>query len=199
MKQAVHEVYPDPHHHPYGRTVFGFWLFLMSDFVLFGALFAAYVVLMRSTFGGPTPKELFDPSYTLFQTLILLTCSLTAGLAGASVHRKHKFWTIFLYGLTFLFGAIFLGMQLGEFSRFVQAGHGWDQSAFLSMYFTVVGTHALHVAFGLLWTIVLLLPVWREGITHVSVRRLTCLRMFWQFLNVVWVFIFSFVYLMGVA
>jgi cytochrome o ubiquinol oxidase subunit III len=202
MKTAgtmTHEIYPDPHHNPYSRTVFGFWLYLMSDFILFGALFAAYVVLKDATFGGPTTKELYHPTYSLVQTLILLTCSLTVGLGGASAHRKHKFWTLALFGLTFVLGAIFLGMELNEFSRFLSAGHGWNQSAFLSMYFTIIGTHGVHVVFGLLWIIVLLVPVWREGITHVSVRRLTCLKMFWQFLNIIWVFIFSFVYLLGVV
>jgi cytochrome o ubiquinol oxidase subunit III len=195
----VHETYPDPHHNPYSRTVFGFWLYLMSDFILFGALFAAYAVLRNATFGGPTGKELFQPTFTLVQTLILLTCSLTVGLAGASAHRKHKFWTIALFGLTFLLGTVFIGMELTEFSRLLNAGHGWDKSAFLSMYFTIIGTHAVHVMFGLLWILILLVPVWQEGISHVSIRRLTCLKMFWQFLNIIWIFIFSFVYLMEVA
>ena len=195
---SVHETYPDPHHDPYSRTIFGFWLYLLSDFILFGALFAAYIVLKNATFGGPSTKELFLPSFTLVQTLILLTCSLTAGLAGASAHRKHKFWTIALFGLTFLLGSIFVGMELAEFSRFLSLGHSWHKSAFLSMYFTIIGTHGLHVIFGLLWTLVLLVPVYLEGVSHVSIRRLSCLKMFWQFLNIIWVFIFSFVYLMGV-
>lgn len=194
----MHESYPDTHHDTYSRSVFGFWVYLMSDFILFGALFAAYVVLCNSTFGGPSGRELFQPSFTLVQTLVLLVSSLTAGLAGASAHRRHKIWTIVLFGATFLFGAVFIAMELSEFSRLVSDGHAWDKSAFLSMYFTIVGTHGVHVLFGLLWTIVLLIPVFREGISHVSLRRLTCLRMFWQFLNIIWVFIFSFVYLMGV-
>jgi cytochrome o ubiquinol oxidase subunit 3 len=193
-----HQSYPDTHHDAYSRTVFGFWLYLMSDFILFGALFAAYVVLSDSTFGGVSARELFQPSYALIQTLVLLVSSLTVGLAGASAHRKHKYGTIILFGITLLLGLLFIGMELNEFSRFIRAGHGWDKSAFLSMYFTVIGTHGLHVVFGLLWMIVLLVPVWRDGISPVSIRRLTCLRMFWQFLNIVWVFIFSFVYLMGV-
>ena len=196
---APHESYPDTHHDTYSRTVFGFWVYLMSDFILFGALFATYAVLSFSTFGGPSARELFQPSFTLTQTLILLVSSLTVGLAGASAHRKHKNMTIALFGITFLLGAAFMGMELTEFSRLVKAGNSWDKGAFLSAYFTVVGTHGLHVIFGMLWIIVLILPVWREGISHVSMRRLTCLRMFWQFLNVVWVFIFSLVYLMGVV
>jgi cytochrome o ubiquinol oxidase subunit 3 len=192
-----HENYPDTFHDTYSKTIFGFWVYLMSDFILFGALFATYAVLSGSTFGGPTARQLFQTPFTLIQTLVLLTSSLTAGLAGASAHRQHKYRTIALFGITFVLGSIFMGMMFNEFSRLVSSGNGWDRNAFLSAYFTVVGTHGLHVLFGLLWTIVLIVPVWREGVSNVSIRRLTCLRMFWQFLNIIWVFIFSFVYLLG--
>ena len=197
--QTVHESFPDTHHDPYSRTVFGFWVYLMSDLILFGALFATYMVLCTSTFGGPSAKELFSPNYAFVQTLVLLLSSLTVGLAGASAHRRHKGATITYFLLTFILGIVFIAMMLNEFSNLTQAGHGWNQSAFLSAYFTVIGTHGVHILFGLLWIPILLIPVWREGISHVSVRRLTCLRMFWQFLNIVWVFIYSFVYLMGVV
>jgi len=195
---ASHENYPDTHHDNYSKTVFGFWLYLMSDFILFGALFATYVVLSDSTFGGHSGKEIFFPLYTLIQTLLLLTATFTAGLAGASAHRLDKKRTLVFFAMTFVLGAAFFGMQIAEFARFIHMGDGWDKSAFLSAYFTVVGTHAAHILFGLLWTVVLLVPVCREGLSMPSVRRLTCLRMFWQFVNIVWVFIFSFVYLMGV-
>lgn len=195
----AHENYPDTHHDAYSRTTFGFWVYLMSDFILFGALFAAYVVLSNSTFGGPSAKDLFHLPFTLVQTLLLIFGSFTAGLAGASAHRQQKNRTLLFFGLTFLLGSAFMGMELNEFSRFSSAGNGWDQSAFLSAYFTLIATHGLHVLFGLLWIIVLLIPVCLEKeISQASVRRLTCLRMFWQFVNVIWVFIFSFVYLMGV-
>lgn len=193
-----HENYPDIYHGIYSRTVFGFWLYLMSDLILFGALFSTYAVLKHSTFGGPSTDDLFNLPYTLVQTLILIVCSLTVGLGGASAHRMHKYWTLSMFGMTFAFGALFLGMQIAEFSSYIAAGSGWQKSAFLSGYFTLVGTHALHVLFGLIWIPILLYPVFREGVSHVSVRRLTCLRMFWQFLNIVWIFIFSFVYLLGV-
>lgn len=195
----THEPYPDTHHDTYSRTVFGFWIYLMSDFVLFGALFATYAVLSHSTFGGPSAHELFYPPFTLTQTLIMLVCSLAVGLGGAAAHRGNRNHTLTFFGIAFLLGTAFMWMELAEFSRLIAAGHGWNQAAFLSAYFTVVGTHGLHVIFGLLWILVLLLPVWREGITSASIRRLTCLRMFWQFLNIVWVFIFSLVYLMGVV
>lgn len=197
-KLTSHELFPDTHHDAYSKTVFGFWVYLMSDFILFGALFATYMVLSSGTFGGASAKDIFHLPFTLAETLILLLSSLTAGLGGASAHRQNKKETLIFFVLTFFLGAIFFGMELHEFSRLIETGNSWKRSAFLSAYFTVVGTHALHVLFALLWTIILLLPVYREGISHVSVRRLTCLRMFWQFINVVWVLIFSFVYLMGV-
>ncbi|MBS0603443.1 MAG: cytochrome c oxidase subunit 3 [Verrucomicrobia bacterium] len=193
----AHEAYPDTHHDTYSRTIFGFWLYLMSDFILFGALFATYIVLSDSTFGGPSARELFQLPFTFVQTLVLLLSTLTVGLAGASAHRKNRNWTIALFSVTFVLGIVFLWMQLHEFAGYLTAGNGWKRSAFLSGYFTLVGTHTLHVLFGLLWMIVLIIPVCLEGISHVSVRRLTCMRMFWQFLNIVWVFIFSFVYLLG--
>ncbi len=198
MKSSPHhESYPDIHHNNYSRTMFGMWLYLMSDFVFFGALFAVYAVLKSSTFGGPTASELYQLPFTLVQTLIMLCASFFAGLGGASAHRNNKFRTIVFFALTFILGIVFMGMELSEFSRYLKAGHGWEKSAFLSAYFTIVATHGVHVLFGLLWIIVLLVPVCLEGITHVSIRRLTALKMFWQFINVIWVLIFSFVYLLG--
>lgn len=199
MRTIKHESYPDTHHDIYSKTTFGFWVYLMSDFVLFGALFATYAVLSGSTFGGPTAKELFYPGFTLTQSLIFLVSALTVGIGGAAAHRKDKKMTLLMFGITFLLGIAFMTMELNEFSRLISAGHGWNKAAFLSAYFTVVGTHGLHVVFGLLWIPILLFPVWREGITPESIRRLTCLRMFWQFLNIIWVLIFSLVYLMGVV
>jgi len=202
MKNPVtttHETYPDVYHDAYSRTIFGFWVYLMSDFILFGALFATYAVLCASTFGGPSARDLFHLPFTLIQTLLLLVSSFTAGLAGTAAHRKNQHLTLVFFGMTFFLGVLFMGMEIAEFSRLLNTGNNWDNSAFLSAYFTLVSTHGVHVLFGLLWIIILLLPVWREGVSHVSIRRLTCLRMFWQFLNIIWVFIFSFVYLMGVA
>lgn len=197
--QAIqHEKYPDAFHDAYSRTTFGFWLYLLSDFILFGTLFATYAVLHNSTYGGPSSRELFNIPFSHYQTLILLVCSLTAGLAGASAHRRDTKRTIIFFVVTFVLGLVFVGMQLDEFIRFVNAGHGWQKSAFLSAYFTVVGTHMIHMVFALLWVIIFVFPLFYQGITPVSIRRLTCLKMFWQFLNIIWIFIFSFVYLMGV-
>jgi len=190
--------YPDAYHDAYSKTVFGFWVYLLTDFILFGTLFASYSVLHNSTFGGPSARELFHLPCALVQTLILLVSSFTIGLAGASAHRRDKNWTLLLFGITFLLGIAFVGMQIAEFDRLINGGNSWQKSAFLSAYFTLVGTHGIHMLFAILWVIVLVLPVWRQGITPVDIRRLTCLKMFWQFLNIIWVFIFSFVYLMGV-
>lgn len=186
------EAYPDTHHDVYSRTVFGFWLYILSDFILFGALFATFAVLKHSTFGGPSARDLFDLPFIFVQALVLLTSSFTAGLGGASAHRKNKKLTIIFFGITFLLGLLFMGLEVSDLNRLIQSGNSWQRSGFLSAYFTLVGTHAVHMIFALIWVIVLIVPVWREGMTLPSLRRLTCLRMFWQFLNIVWVFIFSF-------
>lgn len=194
-----HENYPDTHQDNYSKTIFGFWVYLLTDFMMFATLFAAYIVLQKSTYGGPSGKELFDLPLMLTQTLILLACSCTSGLAGAMAHRNLKNSCIGLLILTFVLGMVFMSIEFADFGRLTSSGNSWQRSAFLSAYFTLIGTHGLHMGFAILWTLVFLWPVLREGLTVTSVRRLTCLRIFWQFLNVVWVFIFSIVYLMGVA
>lgn len=201
MKKSTpmtHESYPDTHHDTYSRTVFGFWMFLLSDFILFGALFATYAVLRHNTFGGPSANDIVHLPRALLETLIFLLSSFTIGMGGACAHRKDKKWTLAFFALTFALGCVFLGMELSGANQMLQEGHGWQKSAALSAFFTLVGTHSLHVIFGLIWIIVLCIPVCREGLTSTSIRRLTCLKMLWQFLNIVWIFIFSFVYLMGV-
>ncbi len=194
----MHEHYPDVHHDVYSRTVFGFWVYLMTDFMVFACLFATYKVLHNGTFGGPTSADLYDIPYSTIQSLFMLGAAFTAGLGGIAAHRMKKFATIALFLLTFLLGLIFLWMQFGEFARFLSLGHSWKNSAFLSAYYTLTGTFALHMVLALLWIPVLLIPVFSEGITFNSVKRLTCLKLFWQFLNVVWIFIYTIVYLMGV-
>lgn len=194
---AEHEHFPDTHHDTYSRTIFGFWLYLITDFILFATLFASYLVLQRSTFGGPSIKDLAHFPFTLTETLILLTSSFTCGLAGAYAHRRDKKWTIVFFLITVLLGIVFLSMQIAEFVEYLSVGYSWKISAFLSAFFTLVGTHAAHIVFAILWTIVLLPSVFRDGITAPSLRRLVCLKMFWQFLNIIWVFIFTIVYLTG--
>ncbi|MEI8300238.1 MAG: cytochrome c oxidase subunit 3 [Chlamydiota bacterium] len=181
----------------YSKTIFGFWLYLFTDFMLFSTLFATFLVLSHSTYGGPSGAQLFHLPYTLIQTMVFLFASFTIGLAAVAAHRRERKWTIVLLMVTFLLGLIFMGMEFSEFSRFIKAGNDWKQSAYLSAFFTLLGTHSIHVIFGLLWIIVFTLPVCWHGLTETSVRRITCLKLFWQFLNVVWIFIFSIVYLLG--
>lgn len=191
------EILPDPHQDLYSKTILGFWIYLLTDFVLFGTLFATYQVLRKSLFGGTPPADLFDLPYNLIQTLIFLVASVCSGVGGAYAHRREKKKTFTFFILTALLGAIFMGMMFHEFSRLIATGNSWGNSAFLSAYFTLVGTFGAHVLFAILWTIVLLCISFQGAITMREIRRLSCLRMFWQFLNLVWVFIFTIVYLMG--
>lgn len=186
------------HAQAHENTIFGFWIYLMTDCILFGTLFATYIVLHTSTYGGPSGREIFNLPYALIETMVLLASSFTSGLAMLPGHLNNKKRILFWFSLTFLLGAIFVGMELAEFSHLIAEGNSWTRSAFLSAFFTLVGTHGLHVSIGLLFMIIFLVPVAIHGMTLVSLKRLTCLRLFWHFLDVVWIFIFSVVYLMGV-
>lgn len=179
----------------YSKTLFGFWIYLMTDCILFATLFAAYAVLHNSPFGGPTGKELFSLPHALAETGLLLVSSFTCGLARLSCYYNQKRKMLIYFFITFLLGAGFIFMELREFAHLVQEGHSWRTSAFLSAFFTLVATHGLHVSLGLLWMVILLYPVCKKGITPVSFKRLSCLALFWHFLDVVWIFIFTFVYL----
>ena len=187
----------DHHQDSYSRTIFGFWLYIMTDCVLFATLFATYAVLHNNTFGGPSSRELFSLPYALTESLILLTSSFTCGLALLATHRQHKNTAVALFSLTLLLGLLFLALELYEFRHLVQEGNSWQRSAFLSAYFTLVGTHGLHITAGLLWILVLMAQVLLQGLTLVNLKRLVCFGLFWHFLDIVWIFIFTLVYLMG--
>jgi cytochrome o ubiquinol oxidase subunit 3 len=189
--------HPDPFQSLYARTLFGFWIYLMTDCILFTCLFASYFIFQNSTFGGPSGQELFHLPFALVETLILLTSSFTCGMAMLASQQNNKNRLLTWFGVTFLLGVSFLALELSEFSHLVRDGNSWQRSAFLSAFFTLVGTHGLHITLGLLWMVVLLIPVIRHGLTPTSLRRLTCLRLFWHFLDVVWIFIFTLVYLHG--
>ncbi len=192
--------YPDTHHDSYSKTLFGFWLYLMTDFILFGSMFAVYAVLRNNTFGGPSAHDLFSRSYNFWMTLLLMGASFTSGVAGAYAHRNQKQRSLFYFFLTALLGVGFFIMQTMEFADLIRAGHSWKGSGFLSAYFTLTGTFWVHMIFAILFTFVIGIFAWK-GDRDVSIRsltRLTCLRQFWQFLYVVWVFIFTIVYLLGV-
>lgn len=186
--------HPDPYHDTYSRTVFGFWLFVLTDFVLFGTIMACYVVLRPNTYGGPSAFELFDHDFALMQTFLMLLAATAAGLGGAAAHRKDRKMTLIFFSLTFLFSLLFMVFEYLDLARLVHAGYNWQKSGFLSAFFTLIGTHGLHVLLGLIFIPFMLVPVFKEGVGHEEVRRLTCLRMFFQFLNIVWIFIYTIVY-----
>jgi cytochrome o ubiquinol oxidase subunit 3 len=179
------------------KTVFGFWVYIMTDCVLFATLFATYAVLQHNTYGGPSGRELFSLPFVLAETLILLTSSYTCGLAMLAVRRADKRQVLAWFAITMLLGLSFLGLELSEFHKLALEGHSWRASGFLSAFFTLVGTHGLHITTGLLWMSVMMIRVWRQGLDAASVRRLTLLSLFWHFLDIVWIFIFTIVYLVG--
>lgn len=180
------------------NQVFGFWLYIMSDLVLFATLFATYAVLGRNYAGGPTGRELFDLPHVFVETMLLLTSSATYGMAMLAMHRNHRGRILGWLAVTFLLGLGFLGMELYEFHHLVLAGYGPSRSAFLSSFFTLVGTHGGHVTFGLLWIGVMMGQLVAKGLTVPVQSRLLRLGIFWHFLDIVWVGVFTLVYLMGV-
>lgn len=181
------------------KTYFGFWVYLMTDLLMFAALFATYAVLHTSSFGGPTPSQIFDLPFALWETLILLTSSFTSGLGILAARKFDKKQVFIWFGLTFLLGVSFLTMELTEFSHLFAEGNTFQRSAFLSSFFTLVGTHGLHIATGLFWMLLLFIYLIRKGLTQSAVNKLTLLSLFWHFLDIVWIFIFTIVYLFGVA
>lgn len=181
------------------KNLLGFWVYLMTDCVLFATLFATFVVLRMNTFGGPDGQQIFKLSFVLTETLILLTSSFACGLGWLAARAGHKRQVLVWFALTFLLGAAFLGLELSEFHRLAAAGDGWHRSGFLSAFFTLVGTHGLHITVGLVWMAVMLYQTARRGLATSVVRKLTMLSLFWHFLDVIWIFIFTVVYLMGVA
>lgn len=185
-------------HHPEGSTMLGFWLYLMSDCLIFAVLFATHGVLGRSYAAGPSPADLFDLPLVAINTAMLLLSSITYGFAMLQMERNAKAETLFWLGVTGVFGAAFLALELYEFYHLIQEGAGPTRSAFLSSFFTLVGTHGLHVTFGIIWLITLMVQVMRRGLIAENKRRLMCLSMFWHFLDVIWIGVFSFVYLIGV-
>ncbi len=188
----------DEHAHPEGySTMLGFWIYLMSDCLIFAILFATYAVLGGNFAGGPGPKDLFDLPLVAVNTAMLLFSSITYGFAMLAMARDNKALTLVWLAVTLVFGGCFLGIELYEFSELIHEGAGPWRSAFLSSFFTLVGTHGLHVTFGSIWLITLMVQVSRFGLTAANQRRLACLSLFWHFLDVIWIGVFTFVYLMG--
>jgi len=185
-------------HHPENGTLLGFWIYLMSDCLLFAVLFIAYAVLGRNFAGGPSGAELFDLPLVAVNTAFLLLSSITYGFAMLSSQRARLGSTLLWLGVTGLFGLAFLGLELYEFAHLIHQGAGPQRSAFLTSFFALVGTHGLHVTVGIVWLVTLLFQLNRHGLTEANQRRLMCLSMFWHFLDVIWIGVFTFVYLMGV-
>ncbi|HKB59222.1 MAG TPA: cytochrome o ubiquinol oxidase subunit III [Gallionellaceae bacterium] len=187
-------------HEEAGATkAFGFWIYLMSDLVLFAALFATYAVLSRSYADGPAGRDLFHLPRVFVETMLLLTSSAGYGMVMLAVRAGRARVALFWLALTFLLGAGFILMEAAEFHAMILAGDGPDRSAFLSAFFTLVGTHGTHVSFGLVWMAVMMLQVASKGLTAAVRTRLLCLGMFWHFLDIVWIGVFSVVYLLGVT
>ena len=185
-------------HHPENGTLLGFWIYLMSDCLVFACLFATYAVLGRNYAGGPSGAELFDLPMVALNTALLLLSSITYGFAMLESQRKRLRSTLLWLAITGLLGAGFIALELTEFAHLIHEGAGPQRSAFLTSFFALVATHGLHVSFGIIWLVTLMFQLKRHGLRPENHRRLMCLSMFWHFLDVVWIGVFTFVYLMGV-
>jgi cytochrome o ubiquinol oxidase subunit 3 len=193
---VFHEL--EEHAHPEGHsTALGFWIYLMSDCLIFAMLFATFAVLGGNYAAGPSPKDLFDLELVAVNTAMLLFSSITYGFALLAMEKGRVKQVQAWLAVTALFGAAFLAIELYEFHHMIHVGATPQRSAFLSAFFTLVGTHGLHVTFGLIWLFTLMAQVGRRGLITANKRRLMCLSMFWHFLDVIWIGVFTFVYLMG--
>lgn len=181
------------------KARFGFWLYILSDLMIFAALFATFMILRHNLAGGPSGQDLFDPPFVLLQTIVLLTSSFTVAMATAAA--RHSQWRdMKLYMVaTGALGAVFLGLEIYEFVKLVGEGHSWQVSAFLSSYFALVGTHGAHILVGLIWLSVLYVLIARRGMNDDRQRKLGLFSLFWHFLDIVWIFIFTIVYMFGIG
>jgi cytochrome o ubiquinol oxidase subunit III len=188
------------HRGPESKSIvvpYGFWLFVLSDIVLFSALFATYASLVHATDGGPTTNQLFHRDLVAVETMALLISSFVCGLAMIAAKRRHMMWTQVWLLLTGLLGLVFLFIELSEFAGMIAEGAGPQRSAFLSSFFTLVGCHGLHVTCGLLWLGTMMAQIWAKGFQQHIIRRLLCFSIFWHALDIIWVAIFTIVYLIG--
>lgn len=180
-------------------NILGFWVFLGAEIILFATLFAVYSVYNEHFAGGPTPKDLFEMKGVMIETILLLTSSFTCGLAIYESHRENKNGLIGWMIITLLLGAGFVGMEINEFVAYVHEGATMQTSAFLSSFFVLLGTHGLHVSMGIGWAILILIQIARRGLNAVTARKAFIIGLYWHFLDVVWIFIFTFVYLKGLV
>jgi cytochrome o ubiquinol oxidase subunit 3 len=194
----AHAPHHGEHHDLEGLRLMGFWIFLITDCILFGTLFATYIVLHGNTAGGPAGAELFQMPGIIAETFILLTSSFTSGLAVLSMNQGRRKGLVGWLAVTALLGASFIALEVTEFVHLVHEGATIGTSAFLSAFYTLVGTHGLHVSLGLVWMVALMIQLGRHGITPVTRRKVNVISLYWHFLDVVWIFVFTIVYLLGV-
>lgn len=194
------QVQEDHSHHQQETSLktLGFWIFLITDVIMFATLFATYIVLRNNTNGGPTAAELFQLPLVIVNTFLLLTSSFTSGLAILAMHQGRLKQLLRWLAVTVLLGAAFIGLEVYEFVHMVNTGATMQTSAFLSAFYTLVGAHGFHVSVGLVWMVGLMLQLRKRGITPVTERKVTTISIYWHFLDAVWIFVFSIVYLMGV-
>jgi cytochrome o ubiquinol oxidase subunit 3 len=199
--EAPHDALPESERGPASKRIvagYGFWIFLLSDIVMFSALFATYAVLVNATAGGPTGAELFNLTSVAIETACLLFSSYSCGLMSLAVNSQNRLGTYLGAALTFVLGAAFLALEIREFASMIAKGATPERSAFLSAFFTLVGCHGLHVTVGLVWLIVMMAQVAARGFRATVQRRLLCYSLFWHALDIIWVGLFTIVYLMGV-
>ncbi|AKC32229.1 cytochrome o ubiquinol oxidase subunit III [Candidatus Pantoea carbekii] len=182
---------------PEANKIFGFWIYLMSDCIIFATLFATYMVMVHNTAFGPIAKEIFKLPFVFLETMILLLSSIIYGMAVIAMDRQNKILVVTWLILTGILGSAFIIMELYEFYHLIMNNCGPNRSGFLSAFFTLVGVHGLHVSSGLIWMAVLILQIIKRGLTKINCTRIICLSMFWHFLDIIWIFVFSVVYLIG--
>jgi len=189
----------EEHHHDYGGdTVFGFWIYILSDCILFATLFAVFAVLSGNFAGTPDMKSLVELDYVAQETALLLFSSFTFGMAVLAANKGYMKGLYLWLGATWLLGAGFLVMEVNEFIHFTHAGAAAWSSGAWSAFYALIGTHGLHVFAGMLWMLVLFVLLWKDGLSETNKVRLMCLSLFWHFLDIIWICVFSVVYLMGV-
>jgi cytochrome o ubiquinol oxidase subunit 3 len=195
----IHEEHALDHDHEHheNNTVFGFWLYLMTDCLLFASFFATYAVLFMNTAGGVSGKDIFELNFVAVETAALLVSSITFGFAMICAHKQNKSGALAWLAITWVLGATFIGMEAYEFHHLIVHGNGPQESAFLTAFFSLVGLHGIHVTTGLIWMTILFIEVSRRGLPEKTVTRLSCLGVFWHFLDIVWICVFTVVYLMG--
>ena len=192
-----HHEHHDHHQEIASKVTFGFWIYILTDCIMFASLFATYSVLHNNTYGSISIHDIVCLPYTLVQTLILLVSTLTNGFMFSNILKRRPGHTMFWLGVTFILGILFFAMGMHEFIDLIHKGYNWQGSAFLSSFFVLSATLYIHIIVGLLWMIILMIQLSMKNVTHTMKTRFTCFGLFWNYLNIIWVIIFTIVYLMG--